>query len=137
MLRQRTYAVESLLRQHHVCLGPLLRGFARSDDLRARADTDVRKLRFGDGPSGDRLRVLGNCLGVIDLNEYSTRRDVLPTHDRDLGDAPVDPRGNVKPRRIDLTLHQQWHRPDQIPDRQATYRGGYQPDTHWRNARSL
>src|SRR5262245_12081155 len=48
VLRQLARALESLLRQNDVRLRPLLRGLARSNDLRARADADVRELRLGD-----------------------------------------------------------------------------------------
>ena len=62
---------------------------------------DVRELRLGDDLGGDRLRLLGDCLGVVDLNEHCTRGDVLAAHDRDLSDTPVDPRGDVD--RVALT----------------------------------
>ena len=77
----------------------------------------------------------GDCLRVVDLNEHGTRCDVLAAHDRDLGDAPVDTRGDVEPRRVDLALHQQRHRPYQIPDRQAGDDGDDYADNDRRNPR--
>jgi hypothetical protein len=79
--------------------------------------------------------LLGDCLGVVDLNEHGTRGDVLAAQDRDLCDAPVDPRGDVEPRRVDLALHQQRHRPHQIPDRQAGDNGDDHADNDRGNAR--
>ena len=128
-------AVVSLLRQHHARLRPLERGLARGDDLRARADVDVGKLRLGDDLGGDRLLVLGDRLGIVDLDQHGAGGDVLAAHDRDLSDAPVDPRGDVEPRRVHLALHQQRLRPHQIPDRQAGDGGDHHADNDRRDAR--
>jgi hypothetical protein len=113
-----------------------LRGLARGDDLCSGAGVDVRELRLRDDLGGDRLRLLGDCLGVVDLNEHGTFSDVLAAHDRDLSNTPVDPRGDVEPRRIDLALHQQRHRPHQVPDRQASDNGNDCADKdRWKSRR--
>ena len=78
--------------------------------------------------------MLGDRLGVVDLHQHGARGDVLAALDRDLGDAPVDPRGDVEPRRVDLALHQQRLRPHQIPDRQAGDDGDDHADNDRRNA---
>ena len=119
MLGQLADAVVGLLRQHHARLRPLERRLARRDDLRARAGIDVGELRLGDDLGGQRLLVLGDRLGVVDPHQHRAGGDVLAAHDRDLRDAPIDPRRDVEPRRIDLALHQQGLRPHQIPDRQG------------------
>src|SRR5262249_31286538 len=97
---------------------PLLCGFARGDDFRTRADADVRELRFGDDLGGHCLRVLGNRLGVVDLDEHGSRGDVLPAYNGNLSDAPIDPRRDVEPRRVDLPLRQAADRA--APDTRST-----------------
>jgi hypothetical protein len=61
--------------------------------------------------------VLGDCLGVVDLDQHGASRDVLPAFDRDLADPAIDPRRDVEPGRIDLALHQQGLGPHQVPNR--------------------
>ena len=119
VLGQLADAVVGLLRQDHARLRALERGLARRDDLRPRADVDVGELRLGDDLGGQRLLVLGDRLGIVDPHQHRAGGDVLAARDRDLGDAPIDPRRDVEPRRVHLALHQQRLAPHQVPDRQA------------------
>jgi len=61
--------------------------------------------------------VLGDCLGVVDLDQHGAGRDVLPALDRDLADPAIDPGRDVEPGRIHLALHQQGFGPHEVPNR--------------------
>jgi hypothetical protein len=133
MLGQLADAVIGLLRQYHARLRTLERGLARGNDLSAGADIDVGELRLGHDFGGQRLLVLGDCLGVVDLDQHRACRDVLAALNGNLPHAPVDPRRDVEPRRIDFALHQQRLRPHQVPDRKAGDGGDNHADDDRRN----
>jgi len=63
--------------------------------------------------------MLCDRLRIVDLDQHGVGSNVLTALDRNLGNAPVDPRRDVEPRRIHFPLHQQRLRPHQVPDRQA------------------
>jgi hypothetical protein len=119
VLRELADAVIGLLRQHHAGLRALERGLARFDHLGARADIDVRELCLGDDFGRQRLLVLCNGLGVVDPHQHGAGRNILPAKDWNLADASVDPRRDVEPRCIHLTLHEQRLGSHQVPDGQA------------------
>ena len=77
--------------------------------------------------------MLGDRLGIVDPHQRRTGLDVLAARNGDRRDAPVDPRRDVEPRRVDLALHQQRLAPQQIPDRQGGDRGGDHADDDRRN----
>ena len=118
MLGQLADAVIGLLRQYHARLRALERGLARGDDLRAGADIDVGELGLGHDFGGYRLLVLCDRLGIVDADQHGVGGNILPAHDRNLRDPPVNPRHDVEPRRVHLALHQQRLRAHQVPDRQ-------------------
>ena len=120
MLGQLADAVVGFLRQDHAGLRPLQRGLARRDDLRARADVDIGELCFGHDLGGQRLLVLGDRLGIVDAHQHGAGGNVLAALHRDIGDAAVDPRGDVEARGVHLALHQQGLRP--APDTRSTGR---------------
>jgi len=79
---------------------------------------DVGELRLRHDPRRHRLLVLGERLGIVDLDQHRSGGDVLTALDGDFCNAPVDAGCNVEPGRVDLALHQQRLGPHQIPDRQ-------------------
>ena len=128
MLGQLADAVIGLLRQDHAGLRPLQCRLARRDHLRARAGVDVGELRIGDDLGGQRLLVLGERLRIVDPHQHGAGGDVLAARHRDVGDAPVDPRGDVEARGVHLALHQQGLAPHEVPDRQTGDDGDDQSD---------
>jgi len=93
-------------------------GLARGDHLRSRTSFDVGELRLSDHLGGKRLLVLGERLGIVDPHQHRVGGNVLPARNRDLGDAPIDARREIKPRGVNLALHQQRLAADQIPERE-------------------
>ena len=65
---------------------------------------------------GFHLFEFGQGLGIVDPHEDSARRHVLAALDRDLLDPPVDTRGYIEPRCIDLALYEQRFRSQEIED---------------------
>ena len=128
MLGQLADAVIGLLRKDHAGLRPLERGLARRDHLRARAGIDIGELRIGDDLGGQRLLVLRERLRIVDPHQHGAGGNILPALHRNVGDTPVDPRGDVEARGVHLALHQQGLRPHQVPDRQTGDDGDDQPD---------
>jgi hypothetical protein len=68
---------------------------------------DVGELRLRHDPRRHRLLVLGERLGIVDLDQHRSGGDVLTALDGDFCNAPVDAGCNVEPGRVDLALHQQ------------------------------
>jgi hypothetical protein len=88
------------------------------DDFHPGSDQDFGKLRIGNGHCRFHLFELGDRLRIIDADEHSLRRNILPALDGDFLDPAVDPRGDIEPCRVDLALHKQRYRSQQIKCRQ-------------------
>ena len=119
LLGQLADTVVGLLRQDHARLRPLQCRLARRDDFRPRARIDVGKLGVGYGLGRHRLLALGDVFGIVDPHQHRSGRDVLSARHRNVGDPPVDARGDVEPRRIDFALDQQRLRAHEKPDRES------------------
>ena len=135
MLGQLAGAVVGLLRQDDAGLRPLQCRLARRDHLRARAGLDIGELGIGHDLGSERLLVLRERLRIVDPHQHGAGGDVFPALHRDIGDASVDPRGDVEARGIHLALDQQRLRPHQVVDRQTRDDGDDQPDDDRGNPR--
>ena len=128
MLGQLADAVIGFLGKDHAGLRPLQCRLARRNHLRARAGLDIGELRIGHHLGSERLLVLRERLRIVDPHQHGAGGDVLPALHRDVGDTPVDPRGDVEARGVHLALYQQGLRPHEVPDRQTGDDGDDQPD---------
>ena len=79
----------------------------------------MREVGGCDGERRLRLVKLGDEFRIVDFVENLTRGDVVASLDRTLGHSAVDPRRDIYPRRIRLSLDQERLGLGQIPQRQA------------------